>query len=1125
MRSSINEAYYNHRPKLLCRLLVLATTAVSLLIHVDAVITGSEVKSSSSRNESSSIASSSCQLIPTRFRTNNNVNPLALANSKPVFSWAIGFRKDVDGHNKYDDSLYSDPPPGEELGVNHYQSAYRLTCTEIIGNGTRRRLLWDTGKVYDSETLQIEYDGVPLQSLQHIQWHVEMWDEHDYKCFSSSAKDDDDPWFETGLLDESAWGDSEWIARPGQSSLPANTSLCDMMSASEENQVPRFRSVLSNMPTSVIEARAYISGLGYYELNINGTKVGDSMLDPGWTTYSKRVLYSAYDITSLLPFSQITSGGDVVVTVELGNGWWNPLPLLMFGRWNLRDELMTGQNLSSSRPMFRLRIIGIQSDGSILSLLDSKAATVSPIGGQTTAAMGQSSWVASGSPTIFNNIYLGEKYDARLESNFKGWKTNVQYNLTNINETVWQPVVKADTSWLGRLEAQEVPPIRKQKWLSSKLVSNKTHPISPNKTISIIDTGINHAGSCRIQIKKPQRHDLVESLFGETIRMRYGELLHQDGTLNAMTSVAGQIKGTNSKSPCQPEVAYQSDTIIVGSHDVDWTPKWSWHGFRYIEVTAPSILSFDNDDITIDCFTMRTDVDTVFNFSSSNDWLSNDLRQLVKNTYDSNLMSVQSDCPHRERFGYGGDALGCGEAGMSIYDFSAFYRKRVLDYNDAQISLNSSPSDASPMALQGFTETAPFVGIASAGLGPKTGPIGWEAFQPEAQLWLYKYYGDSQTMRESFEHTRAYIDLLDRQPTGIENGLGDWMAVDRTDVAFTGLGFQYSSYLAFANITEILGMPSNLTSQYRQKAAAIADTINARFMDMNGSYRVGTGKRSGNITQAGQGMALFFGFLSQDPSSRRKALLRLIENANSSSHIQGACRPATRKSYFLSPDCAHSEGGPGPHITAGLFGIKWVLMALADAGMNDLAYDMVTTKTYPSLGWMMDNPFSNATTIWESFSFSDGTYSHNHPMFSSTEVWLLQTIAGIQPHPAAKGMDHILIKPNPPNQLQSVSASYESPRGITRVSWKQFSSSSHHGYSFELNVTIPPNCKATVSIPAMEVSTLLLHNKALVLNATWIPSLLNDNRHNGSMAIEIGSGRHQFLSVSVEDTMVPDLQT
>ena len=74
-------------------------------------------------------------------------------------------------------------------------------------------------------------------------------------------------------------------------------------------------------------------------------------------------------------------------------------------------------------------------------------------------------------------------------------------------------------------------------------------------------------------------------------------------------------------------------------------------------------------------------------------------------------------------------------------------------------------------------------------------------------------------------------------------------------------------------------------------------------------------------------------------------------------------------------------------------------------------------ESYPSYGWMLNNPFANATTLWESWFFSDNVFSHDHPMFASSEVWLLQSVAGIQPHPAANGMDHVLIKPSPPSQV------------------------------------------------------------------------------------------------------------
>merc|ERR1711865_614560 len=134
-------------------------------------------------------------------------------------------------------------------------------------------------------------------------------------------------------------------------------------------------------------------------------------------------------------------------------------------------------------------------------------------------------------------------------------------------------------------------------------------------------------------------------------------------------------------------------------------------------------------------------------------------------------------------------------------------------------------------------------------------------------------------------------------------------------------------------------------------------------------------------------------------------------------------------------------------------------MSLADGGMNDLAYETLTTPSYPGFKWMMQNSIDNATTLWESWFFSANTYSHNHPMFASSEVWLLQSVAGIQPHPAAKGFDKVLIKPSPPSQLSHAEATYHTVRGRIETKWI-----SEQG-RITLTVKIPPNVVATVHIP------------------------------------------------------------
>ena len=247
------------------------------------------------------------------------------------------------------------------------------------------------------------------------------------------------------------------------------------------------------------------------------------------------------------------------------------------------------------------------------------------------------------------------------------------------------------------------------------------------------------------------------------------------------------------------------------------------------------------------------------------------------------------------------------------------------------------------------------------------------------------------------------------------------------------------SYLAFANITEILGKP-DLAKTYRTKAAAVASAINAKFLNVStGAYAAsssfpenhrpeGTAEvRATKASQTGQGMALFEGIVPE--ALRDEALKIMVENARASEWIlqkPSTLYPNSNKSSF--------QGGAGPHMTAGLFGIKWFLMALADGGMNDLAYDVLTTPTYPGFKWMMHNEVDNATTMWESWFFSDNTFSHNHPMFGSSEVWLIQSVGGIQPHPAAKGFDKVLIKPSPPTKLQHATTSYETVRGVISTS-------------------------------------------------------------------------------------------
>jgi alpha-L-rhamnosidase len=390
-----------------------------------------------------------------------------------------------------------------------------------------------------------------------------------------------------------------------------------------------------------------------------------------------------------------------------------------------------------------------------------------------------------------------------------------------------------------------------------------------------------------------------------------------------------------------------------------------------------------------------------------------------------------------------------------------------------------------------------------------------------AQLWLYKYYGDTHTMREAYNVTKAYVELLDAAPlSAIEGGLGDWMPAQGTSTKFTGLGFQRMSYRAFANISTVLGEDA-LAKVWSAKADAVDASINKQFLDAaTGVYAAATSAiradrhnasaffhvaldtasiantASDSSSQCGQGMALFMDIVP--PASRDAALAVMAANARAASGLSGACRGGD-----FGAQCTAAAGGPGAHMTAGLFGIKWFLMALADGGMNDLAYETLSAPSYPSFKWMFHNDFANATTLWESWFFSDNTFSHNHPMFASSEVWMVQSVGGLQPHPAAKGMDKILIKPSPPTKLDHASLSYRTARGVVRIDWAASAKGGDgDARAITLNIVVPPNVVATVHVPSRAGSAV--HESGTLV--------LGGRRETGSLVLEIGSGEHAFTS-------------
>jgi len=860
-------------------------------------------------------------LSATDLRCECRADPLGIDAMRPRLSWVL---------------------QSSETSRGQRQSAYRI----LVASSPRllaqnKGDLWDSGKVLSAAQNQVPYEGKPLKSWQECHWKVEVWDGRAAGNWSKPAR------WEMGILKPKDWAGG-WL-NDGKPSPKADAEFY------ADDPAPLFRKEFkAHKP--IESARLAISGLGYYEATLNGKRVGDHVLDPGWTRFEKRVEYSVYDVTDRLEIGKNCLG------VVLGNGWYNPLPLRLFGSFNLREHLAVGR----PRVIAQLRIE--YRDGSV----------------QTVAT--DPTWKVGESGIQRNNVYLGEVVDARREP--KGWDS------PGYDDSGWRTPGRAREN-LGPLISPPQPPVR----ITAKWNAVKVSQFKPG--VFIYDLGVNFAGWVSLKLNVPS---------GTTVSLRYGELLHPDGSLNPMTSVAGQIKGfkrgtkESAGGPGAPEIAWQADTYIARGGGETYTPKFTFRGFRYVEITGlPTPLPL----ASVSALRLNSDVESVGSFECSNPML-NEIQAMCRRTFLSNIFSVQSDCPHRERLGYGGDIVATSEAFMANFDMVGFYEKAVRDWSDSAL----------PDGM--FTDTAPFIGIQYCG-------VIWAMAHPLLIDQLYRRYGDRRIIEEEYAAAKRWLGLVEkRYPDGIvTEGLSDHegLAPAPADAMVTPLYFR--SVKLLAALAKRLGRRDDEV-HFEQLAEKVRGAYLAKFLDQ-ASGKVGPG------TQASQSFALYSGIV---PESAREKVFE-----------------------FLVGDIARH----GNHLTTGILGTKFMLDVLSREGRGDLAYAIVTQPSFPGWGWMLKN---GATTLWEHWEFSDNTFSHNHPMFGSVSQWMMNWLGGIQADDEAVGFDRIVIRPLVPAGLEWVKSSYRSVRGKIVCNWAR------QAKKLRFEVEVPINTVAQVTLPASSMASV-----------------------------------------------------
>ncbi len=894
--------------------------------------------------------------------------PLGIDIASPRFGW----------------TLLSGGRSAEQRGYELLVSSDRDGILRLHGD------MWASGKVDTSQSLHIVYSGKPLKSFTRYYWRVRVYDKQGRPSIWSEPA-----WFETAMLSPGDWR-ANWIGEGGDG--PANDE--DFY---KDRPAPLFRKGFK-VSKKLRSARWYIAGVGYYEAYLNGKKTGDHVLSPGWTSYGKRVLYSVYDITGALKM------GDNMAGVMLGNGWYDPLPLRMWGDRNLRQRLYTG------RPCVKAELRIEYEDGSKEIVATDE------------------SWQTMAGPVMRNNIYLGEHYDARMERSW--WN---RPGPDGAEERQGKGMLKnavAVQGPEGALRAEMQPPIR---------VISVVRPVritTPAPGVFLFDMGQNFAGVARIHLS---------AAAGTRVVLRYGEDIYKDGSLNVMTSVAGQVKSGNG-GPGAPPVAWQEDSYTAKGQGVEtWSPRFTFHGFRYVEVRGwpgrPKLTDVEGVQLS-------ADVADAGVFECSNSML-NQLARNIRWTFKSNLFSVQSDCPAREKYGYGGDMFCTTEAFDYNFNMANFYRKVVDDMADDQ------------RPLGGITETAPFVGIADSSPGDKSGPLGFQIGFTYAIQQLYEFYGDRRIIEDHYGALKKQVNFLrDSAKTNLYAvDLSDHESLDAKPVAFTASAFYYHHVLLLARFAGLLGRADDAVTYGR-----LADTIRRTIVDT--FFDAATG-RFANGTQSAQVFGLWYDLVSGE--EKKKALQVLLE----------------------------AIGRSNGHLSTGIFGTKMLLDVLRREGRNDVAYAIADQRTFPGWGYMIAR---GATTVWETWAYSDNVYSQNHPMFGSVGEWFYRSLLGI--NPGAPGFEKVVIKPQPAGDLHSAEGSYVSVRGLIVSRWTQ----TGHGYN--LHVEVPANVRAEVWLPMKGAGDRLTEG-GLPLERTADVKLLRIE--DGYAVLETGSGKYDLASAGDDD--------
>jgi alpha-L-rhamnosidase len=618
------------------------------------------------------------------------------------------------------------------------------------------------------------------------------------------------------------------------------------------------------------------------------------------------------------------------------------------------------------------------------------------------------SWKTAFGPYLEGEFLAGEHYDARQELG--------KWSQTGFDAAAWKPV-KATGKIDAKLEAFPGVNVRE---------TGRIEPIGitePEPGVFVFDMGQNFAGFAQLKAKGPA---------GTKIVLRFAEMLNPDG----------KIYTTNLRG------ARATDTYVLkGEGEEVWQPRFTFHGFRYVEVTGyPGRPT--KEALTGIAINSVTPMVGSFQCSSP---MVNQLYSNILWTQRANFISVPTDCPQRdERLGWTGDAQVFIRAASYNADVAAFFTKWLVDLEDAQTKDGA------------FTDVAPIV------LGLGHGTAAWADAGTICPWTTYWVYNDKRVLEKHYGAMARWVEFCKQHSKDLlrpAEGYGDWLSIkaDTPKEVLATAYFAYSTDLT-AKAARVLGKEAEA-----KEFEALFEQIKAAF---NKAYVSDDGHIKGD-TQTGYVLALWFNLL---PEGKREAAQR-----------------------YLVEDIQKRD----MHLSTGFNGTAYLMPTLAAIGHNDVAYRLLLNDTFPSWGYSIKH---GATSIWERWDgwtadkgFQDpGMNSFAHYSFGAVARWMFQSVAGIDTD--GPGYERLIIRPEPNEGLSWVKASYRSLHGSIASEWK----TTDQGLTLE--VTVPANTTATVYVPADKPERVTEGGKPAA-DAEGVKFL---RAEPGKAVYAVGAGQYRF---------------